>query len=69
MTSQHQINTRTEQVIQRLEAQMGQMARELNERKKGEFPAQTIPNPRGHQQLKAVIVLKNGKVIGTKESP
>jgi hypothetical protein len=35
--------------------------------RKGEFPAQTIRNPGGHQQLKVMTVLKNGKVIGTKE--
>jgi hypothetical protein len=28
----------------------------------------TIPNLGGHQQLKAITVLKNCKVIGTKES-
>jgi hypothetical protein len=44
------------------------MARELCERKMGEFSAQTIPNLGGHQQLKAITVLKNCKVIGTKES-
>ena len=61
---QQQTNAKNDQAIQRLEAQMGQMARELSERKKGEFPAQTIPNPEGYQQLKAIIVLINGKVIG-----
>jgi hypothetical protein len=48
VNSQHQTNARTEQSIQRLEAQIGQIARELSERKNGEFPAQTILNPRGH---------------------
>jgi hypothetical protein len=47
---------------------MGQMARELSERKKGEFLAQTISNPGGHQQLKDVTTLRNGKIIGTKET-
>ena len=47
---------------------MGQMARRLSERKKGEFPTQTIPNPGGHQQLKAITILRNGKVIGTEET-
>ena len=46
---------------------MGQMAREIGERKKGEFLAQTIPNPGGHQQLKAVTTLWNGKIIGADE--
>ena len=43
---------------------MGQMAREIGERKKGEFLAQTIPNPGGHQQLKVVTTCRNGKIIG-----
>ena len=36
--------------------------------RKGEFPAQIIPNLGGHQQLKAVTILKNGKVVGTEET-
>ena len=44
------------------------MAKELSGRKQGEFPAQTIPNPGGHHQLKAIMVLRSGKVIGTKET-
>jgi hypothetical protein len=50
-----------------MEAQMGQMARELSEIKKCEFQAQTISNPTGNQQLKAVTTLRNGKIIGTEE--
>jgi hypothetical protein len=57
----------TEQSIQRMEAQMGQMARKLSEIKKCEFPTQTISNPTGNQQLKVVTTLRNGKIIGTKE--
>jgi hypothetical protein len=56
-SDQRQINAQTSQAMQKLEAQMGQMARELSEGKKGEFPAQTIPNLGGHQQLKAVTTL------------
>jgi hypothetical protein len=56
----------TSQAIQRLEAQVGQMAKELSERKRGEFPSQTIPNPRGHEQLKAVTTLRSGKQIDNK---
>ena len=44
------------------------MAKELSERKKGEFLAQTILNPGGHQQLKVVTILKNGNVGGTEET-
>jgi hypothetical protein len=47
---------------------MGKIARELSERKNGEFPTQTILNPGGHQQLKAVTTLRNGKIIGTEET-
>jgi hypothetical protein len=47
---------------------VGQIAKELSGRKQGEFPAQTIPNPRGHQQLQAVTVLRSGKKIGTEET-
>ncbi|CAL9020201.1 unnamed protein product, partial [Prunus brigantina] len=56
------------QAIQRLEAQVGQLAKELSERKKGEFPSQTIPNPGGQEQLKAVTVLRSGKVVDNKKA-
>jgi hypothetical protein len=46
---------------------VGQMAKEVSGRNQGEFSPQTIPNPGGHHQLKAVTVLKSGKVIGTEE--
>ena len=65
---QRQTNARQDQSIQRLEVQVGQLAKELSGRKQGEFPSETIPNPEGHQQLQAVTVLKSGKVIGTKET-
>ena len=48
---QRQINAKHEQAIQRLEVTVGQLAKEMNVRKKGEFLAQTIPNPGGHQQV------------------
>jgi hypothetical protein len=53
----------TSQAIQRLETQVEQMAKEMSERKRGEFPSQTIPNPRGHEQVNAVTSLRSGKVI------
>jgi hypothetical protein len=62
---QRQTNAKHDQSIQRLEVQVGQLAKELSGRKQGEFPAQTIPNPEGHQQLQAVTVLNSGKEIGT----
>jgi TolA-binding protein len=77
MTAQQQSNTQTSraiqkleattsQAIQRLETQVGQLAKELSDRKMGEFPAQTIPNPRGHEQLKAITTLRSGKTIDNK---
>jgi len=45
---------------------VGQLAKELSRRKMGEFPAQTIPNPRGHEQLKAITTLRSGKTIDNK---
>jgi hypothetical protein len=77
MTAQQQSNTQTSQAIQklevttsqaiqRLETQVGQLAKELSERKMGEFPAQTILNPRGHEQLKAITTLRSGKTIDNK---
>lgn len=39
------------------------MAKEMSERKRGEFSSQTIPNPRGHEQVNAVTSLRSGKVI------
>jgi hypothetical protein len=65
---QRQTNAKHEQAIQRLEVTVGQIAKELSGRKQGEFPAQTIPNPGGHQQLQAVTVLRSGKEIGTQET-
>jgi hypothetical protein len=49
-----------------LEAQVGQMAKELSERKRGEFQSQTIPNPSGHKQLVAMTTLRSGKTNDNK---
>jgi hypothetical protein len=48
---QRQTTAKHEQSIQRLEVQVGQLAKEMNVRKQGELPDQTIPNPEGHQQV------------------
>jgi hypothetical protein len=56
----------TSQAIQRLETHVGQMAKEMSERKMSEFPSQTIHNLRGHKQVNAVTFLRNGKVIDNK---
>jgi hypothetical protein len=44
---------------------VGQMTKELSKRKRGEFPSQTILNPRGHEQL-TVVTAKSGKIIDNK---
>jgi hypothetical protein len=62
-----QTNAKHEQSIQRLEVQVGQLAKEMNVRKQGELPAQTIPNPGGHQQVQAITNLRNDKIIGVDE--
>jgi hypothetical protein len=56
----------TSQAVQRIEAQVEQMDKELSERKRSEFPSQTIPKPRGHEQLMAMTTLSNGKTIDNK---
>jgi hypothetical protein len=38
LIEQQQTNAQTSQAIQRLETQVGQLAKELSERKRGEFP-------------------------------
>jgi hypothetical protein len=43
------------------------LAKEKNVKMQGELPAQTIPNPGGHQQVQAIITLRNGKIIGVDE--
>ena len=65
---QMQTNAKHEQAIKRLDVTVGQLAKEMSNRKQGDFPAQTIPNPGGHQQVQAVTVLRSGKVIGTEET-
>jgi hypothetical protein len=45
---------------------VGQMAKELSERKNGEFPSQTIPNPKGHEQFEVVTTLRSGRTIDNK---
>jgi len=42
------------------------MAKELSERKRGEFQSQTIPNPSGHKQLVAMTTLRSGKTNDNK---
>ena len=46
---QRQTNAKHEQAIHRLDVIVGQLAKEMDIRKQGEFPTQTIPNLGGHQ--------------------
>jgi hypothetical protein len=38
----------------------------MRERKVGEFPSQTIPNPKGHEQFMVVTTFRSGKTIDNK---
>lgn len=66
LQQQQQTSNQQGQAIQKLEMQLGQIANELSERKKGEFRSQAIPNPRGQEEVKAITLLKNGKVVDNK---
>ncbi|KAI5673708.1 hypothetical protein M9H77_14072 [Catharanthus roseus] len=56
------------QPIARLEIQMGQLANAINRRDKGKLSGHPIENPRAnhYEQVKAVITLRNGKLVDNK---
>ncbi|XP_050369085.1 uncharacterized protein LOC126787211 [Argentina anserina] len=58
----------TTQGLHKLEAQMGQLANEMRERKQGELPSMTEKNPRINQ-AKAIRTLRRGKVYDNKVAP
>jgi hypothetical protein len=60
---QQQTNAQTSQAIQRLEMQLGQMAKELSKGERDEF---LTPSPRGHEQLKAVTTLISVNSVDSK---
>ena len=60
----------------KLEAQLGQMANNMNRREKGKLPSQTVANPKGqygaessggngkqHEQVQAVVALRSGREL------
>ncbi|KAI5677880.1 hypothetical protein M9H77_08830 [Catharanthus roseus] len=52
------------QSIAKLETQIGQLANVISRRDVGKLPSHLIENPRAnyHEQVKAVIILRNGKL-------
>ncbi|KAI5672024.1 hypothetical protein M9H77_12388 [Catharanthus roseus] len=56
------------QYIAKLETQIGQLANAISRRDEGQLPSHPIENPRAnhHEQVKAVIILRNGKLEGNK---
>ncbi|XP_026459381.1 uncharacterized protein LOC113360044 [Papaver somniferum] len=64
----------TARSIANIERQVGQLASQMNDRDKGQFPSQTMPNPKGpfevstsgaksSDQVQAVTSLRSGRVI------
>ena len=58
----------TTQGLHKLEAQMGQLASEMRERKQGELPSMTEKNPRINQ-AKAITTLRSGRTYDNKVAP
>ncbi|KAI5650359.1 hypothetical protein M9H77_36364 [Catharanthus roseus] len=56
------------QSIAKLETQIGQLANAISRRDEGKLPSDLIENPRVnyHEQAKAIITLKNGKLVDNK---
>ncbi|KAI5683200.1 hypothetical protein M9H77_04428 [Catharanthus roseus] len=56
------------QFIARLETQIEQLANAISRRDEGKLPSHPIENPRAnhHEQIKAVITLRNGKLVDNK---
>ncbi|KAI5676870.1 hypothetical protein M9H77_07820 [Catharanthus roseus] len=56
------------QSIAKLETQIGQLANAISRRDEGKLPSHPIENPRTnfHEQAKAIITLRNGKLVDNK---
>ncbi|KAI5647946.1 hypothetical protein M9H77_33951 [Catharanthus roseus] len=54
--------------ISKLETQIGQLANAISRRDEGKLPSHPIENPRAnyHDQAKALITLRNGKLVDNK---
>ncbi|KAI5652217.1 hypothetical protein M9H77_29404 [Catharanthus roseus] len=57
------------QSIAKLETQIGQLAKAISKRDEGKRPSHPIENPRAnyHEQAKADITLRSGKLVDNKE--
>ncbi|KAI5681311.1 hypothetical protein M9H77_02538 [Catharanthus roseus] len=53
------------QSVPKLETQIGQLANAISKRDEGKLPSHPIQNPRAnyHEQAKAAITLRNGKLV------
>jgi hypothetical protein len=66
------------QAIAKIENQIGKMANHLDEREKGKFPSQPVPNPKaltignssnsahGHEQVQSIVTLRSGRQVDNK---
>ncbi|KAI5682581.1 hypothetical protein M9H77_03809 [Catharanthus roseus] len=61
------VDSHTQSII-RLETQIGQLANAISRRYEGKLPSHPIENPRAnhHEQVKAIITLRNGKLVDNK---
>ncbi|KAI5652763.1 hypothetical protein M9H77_29950 [Catharanthus roseus] len=61
------VDSHTQSIV-RLETQIGQLANSISRRDEGKLPTHPIENPRAnhHEQVKAIITLRNGKLIDNK---
>ncbi|XP_034203540.1 uncharacterized protein LOC117618018 [Prunus dulcis] len=66
MGQQMQTNQNLQNAVNKLEVQVGQIASSLSNRASGTFPSQTEVNPRHHEQVKAVHILRSGKQVDNK---
>ncbi|KAI5653659.1 hypothetical protein M9H77_30846 [Catharanthus roseus] len=67
-TCETQILDSHTQSIDKLKTQIGQLANAISRRDEGKLPSHPIENPRAnyHEQAKAVITLRNGKLVDNK---
>ncbi|KAI5666870.1 hypothetical protein M9H77_16723 [Catharanthus roseus] len=68
LESMTQILDSQTQSIGKLETKIGQLANAISRRDEGKLPSHPIENPKSnyHEQVKAVITLRNGKLIDNK---
>ncbi|KAL6293979.1 hypothetical protein ACE6H2_002121 [Prunus campanulata] len=66
MGQQMQTNQNLQNAVNKLEVQVGQIASSMSNRAPGTFPSQTEVNPRHHEQVKAVHILRSGKQVDNK---